>query len=118
MGTKPKTVNAEFLAKIWNIKNELASKVINQNTHLCIRGEDKDLSRLLSTNDRMLQYKRINSQFFTNTLFVTKKATSTRGNTGDQFFVSDKGYVAIYPMKRRVIFMIDCICFARRLVCL
>ena len=49
----------------------------------------------------MLRYKRINSQFFTDTLFVTKKGKSSKGNTCAQLFVSDKGYVAIYPMERK-----------------
>ena len=45
----------------------------------------------------MLRYKRINSQFFTDTFF----GKSTRGNTCAQLFVSDKGFVAIYPMKSK-----------------
>ena len=47
----------------------------------------------------MLRYKRINSQFFTDTFFVGGDATSTRGNKCAQIFVSDKGYVKVYPMK-------------------
>ena len=49
----------------------------------------------------MLRYKRINSQFFTDNLFVTKKGKSTRGNTCAQLFVSDKGFVAIYLMEKK-----------------
>ena len=49
----------------------------------------------------MLRYKRINSQFFTDTFFVTAKGKSTRGNTSAQIFVSDKGFVAIYPMQSK-----------------
>lgn len=49
----------------------------------------------------MLRYKRINSQFYTDTLFVTAKGKPSRGNTCAQLFVSDKGYVAIYPMKSK-----------------
>ena len=47
----------------------------------------------------MLRYRRIKSQFFTDTFFVTAKAKSTRGYTHMQIFVSDKGYVKVYPMK-------------------
>ena len=46
----------------------------------------------------MLKYKRIESQFFTDTFFVTASGVSTRGNNCDQIFVSGKGFVAIYPM--------------------
>ena len=56
------------------------------------------MARNFGTNDRMLRYKRIKSHFFTDTFFVTDKAKSTRGNTCMQLFVSDKGFVAVYPM--------------------
>ena len=47
----------------------------------------------------MLRYKRINSAFNTDTLFATDKAKSTRGNKCCQLIVSDKGFVAVYPME-------------------
>ena len=47
----------------------------------------------------MLRYKRINSTFYTDTMFATDKAKSTRGNKCCQLFVSDKGFVAVYPME-------------------
>ena len=43
--------------------------------------------------------------FFTDTFFVTSKGKSQRGNTCAQLFVSDKGYVAIYPMKSKSEFL-------------
>ena len=49
----------------------------------------------------MLSYCRIKSCFFTDTLFVTKAAKSIQGYTMIQLFVSDKGYLAIYPMRKR-----------------
>ena len=49
----------------------------------------------------MLRYKRINSHFFTDTMPVTKTAKSTRGNLYLQFFVSDKGYVAVYALEKK-----------------
>ena len=94
----PKGITSTHLSKIWKIKEDLAQRALDQTTHLYRQGMDNELSKRLSTNDRMLQYKRINSQFFTDTLFVTKEGKSTRGNTCAQLFVSDKGYVAIYPM--------------------
>ena len=47
----------------------------------------------------MLRYRRIKSQFFTDEVIVTAKVKSTRGYTHMQIFVSDKGYVKVYPMK-------------------
>ena len=47
----------------------------------------------------MLWYKRINSVFFSDTMNAHKNATSLRGYTCYQVFVSDKGYVVVYPMK-------------------
>ena len=101
IASKPHTITPQFLSKIWNIKSDLAARTLDQTTQLNRTGGDNDLSRQFSTNDRMLRYKRINSQFFTDTFFVTAKGKSTRGNTCAQLFVSDKGYVAIYPMKSK-----------------
>ena len=101
IGGKPKTVSADFLSKIWNINHDQAHKCLKQNTQLYRRGGHNDLSRHFSTNDRMLRYSRIDSQFYTDTFFVDKDASSTRGNKCAQLFVSDKGFVAIYPMKNK-----------------
>ena len=59
-------------------------------------------------NDRMLRYRRIKSNFFTDTMFVTKAAKSTRGYTMLQLFVLDKRYIALYPMERKNDFQ-DCL---------
>ena len=49
----------------------------------------------------MLRYKRINSQFFTDTLFVTTYWVSTRGNNLAQIFVINKGFMVIYAMESK-----------------
>ena len=97
----PKKPSASFISKIWNIKHDEADKALQQTTNLSRQGADNDLSRQNSTNDRMLRYKRIDSTFFTDTFFVTAKGKSTRSNTSAQIFVSDKGLVAIYPMRSK-----------------
>ena len=94
-------VSADFLAKIWHVKHEEAVKVLDQSTQLCRKGGNNTLSRHYDTNDRMLRYRRLNSMFFTDTFFVTKVGKSSRGNTCAQLFVSDKGYVQLYPMKSK-----------------
>jgi hypothetical protein len=48
-----------------------------------------------------VHYCHIKLYFYTDTLFVTGKAKSSCGNICAQLFVSDKGFVAIYPMKNQ-----------------
>ena len=88
----------EFLSKLWLVSEKLAKGAIESNTQLCRHNSDNVLSRQFSTNDRMLRYKRLQSAFFTDTMFATPKAKSKRGYTCCQVFVSDKGFVAVYPM--------------------
>ena len=71
--SSPTTISAESLSKIWNISKEQASQALKQNTHLYRQGADHDISRQLSTNDRMLRYRRIESKFYTDTFFATAK---------------------------------------------
>jgi len=97
--SKPTGVTKKFLSKIWKISEQLASSSIDSNTQLCRHNAENTLSRQFSTNDRMLRYRRIQSTIFSDTLFATPKAKSTRKNTCCQLFVSDKGFVAVYPMK-------------------
>ena len=97
--SKSKGADAKRLSQLWMINEELASGALDQNTQLARHSSDNLLSKQISTNDRMLRYKRINSVFFTDTMFAQPNAKSTRGNTCCQVFVSDKGFVAVYPMK-------------------
>ena len=57
--SRPTTISAEHLSKIWRIKPEVASKVIAQNSHLYPQRIDTELSKIFSTNDRMLRYKNL-----------------------------------------------------------
>jgi hypothetical protein len=93
-----KGVNHKVLAKLWCINDKQAKAVIDSSTQLNRQSADNTLSRNFSTNDRMLRYRRINSVFFTDTMFVTKQAKSLRGYIACQVFVSDKGFIAVYPM--------------------
>ena len=95
----PKGVSAETLTKVFRIDRDMARKTLELNTQLNRRDATSSLSRNFSTNDRMLRYKRLDSFFFTDTFYVTKRAKSKRGNLAMQLFVSDKGYVFVVPMK-------------------
>ena len=101
---KPSGPSASTLSKLWLVSEPLAKGALDQNTQLCRQSADNIMSRQFSTNDRMLQYRRIQSVFFTDTMFATPKAKSTQGYTCCQVFVSDKGFVAVYPMKSQAEF--------------
>lgn len=93
-----KDVTKEMLAKVWRISEDEARRTLEVTTQLNRQGADTSLSRRAGTNDRMLRYKRIQSMFFMDTFFVTKRAKSVRGFTMMQIFVSDKGFVKVYGM--------------------
>ena len=94
---KSRGITAEMLSKIWRIDHKMAEKTLQLTTQLNRVGADgSSLSRHFGTNDRNIRYRRIKSWFYTDTLFVTGKAKSTRGHSCMQLFVSDKGYVKVF----------------------
>ena len=96
---QPKGVTPELLSKIWMIPFKMAEDTLRVTSQLNRHGKNTSLARNLGTNNRILRYWQIKSQFFTDTFFVTAKVKYTRGYTHMQIFVSDKGYVKVYPMK-------------------
>ena len=96
---KPKGVTAEQLSKVWHIPYAAAEKTLKVTSQLHRGNVNSSLSRNLGTNDRMLRYKRIKSWFYTDTFFVTKAAKSTRNFRAMQLYVSDKGFLKVYPME-------------------
>ena len=97
---RSKGVTAEHLVKIWRIPYDDAARTLEVTTQWIRQDPDSSLSRNAGTNDRAVRYRRISSKFFTDTLFATKMAKSLRGNTCAQIFVSDKDFIALYPMKK------------------
>ena len=47
----------------------------------------------------MLQYKQIQTHFFLDTVQVTARAVSQKKNRYMPLFISDTGYMFVYPMK-------------------
>ena len=84
-------VSAENISKIFRISNEEAENTIAATSQLNHHDGNTSLSRNFITNDHMLRYRRLNSIYFTNIIFVTNKAKSACGNIGAQIYVSDKG---------------------------
>ena len=62
-------------------------------TQLIKQSPDSSLARSAGTNDRAVRYRKVRSEFFTDTMFATKKAKSLRGNTCCQVFVSDNDFL-------------------------
>ena len=62
----------------------------------------------------MLQYKRIQSVLFTDTL-VVKTTPSNCGNRYAQLYVSEKGFTTIYPMKSQYEFIDTLHCFCKEI---
>ena len=107
-------VSAERLAKLFSIAHDNAEWTLSVKAQRNRQSADSSLSHNFGMNDWMLQYRRISSTFFTDTLYVTAKARSTRGNTCTQVFVSDKDFVALYPMRDTKSFFSSLKVFARR----
>jgi hypothetical protein len=93
-------VTPEHISKIWRIPFDDAVKTLGATTQFIKQSADSSLSRNAGTNDRAVRYTRLNSTFFTDTMFATKPAKSLRGNTCCQVFFSDVDYMAVYPMKK------------------
>ena len=111
----PKGVSAETISKVFRVDHETAKNTLDANTQLNRRDSTSSLSRNFSTNDRMLRYRRLDSFFFTDTFYVTKKAKSKRGNLAMQLFVSDKGFVFVVPMKSESEFPLALKLFAKEI---
>ena len=62
--------------------------------------KDPTLDRNFSNNDRILRYRHLDTHFFTDTMFASRRLEpSVRGNTCMQIFVIDKVYLKVIPMK-------------------
>ncbi len=74
---RSKGVNAEHLAKVWCIPHDEATRTIQVTSQILRHDLDSSLSRNVGTNDRAVQYKKIKSCLFSDTLFVTGNAKSS-----------------------------------------
>ena len=91
-------VDAQHLSKVWRISYEDAKRTIDATTQYGTHTPNPVMKQNYTTNDRMLQYKRITQYFSMDTFFATKKGgTSSRGNTCCQLFVTDKGFIYVVP---------------------
>ena len=75
-----KGVMAETISKIWTIPHEMAEKTLCVTIQLNRQDENTSLAINLGTNDRMLRYRRIKSQFLL-TPFSSQARREARGAT-------------------------------------
>ena len=95
-------IDAKHLSKVWRISYEDAKCTIDATTQHGSHHPNPVMNQNYTTNDWMLQYRRINQYFFMDTFSATKKGgTSSRGNTCCQLFVTEKGFIYVVPMKRK-----------------
>jgi hypothetical protein len=96
-----KGVSAEHLAKVWCIPHDDAACTLDITTQPLCHDPDLSLSRNVGTNDWAVRYRKKKSYFFMDTLFVTGTAKNLQGNICARLFVSDRDFVAFYPMKKQ-----------------
>ena len=101
MATRGKGVTLERLLKIQSININTAKRIIDLTSQYVKHTESDHLKRKYLTKGRMLWYKRIRAHFFMDTFQVTAKAISEDDNRNMQLFVSDAGFMYIYPMKEK-----------------
>ncbi len=86
------------MSKVWCISEDDAKQTLDVTTQLIKQDANAFLARIFGTNDRSLEYWRIDSLFYTDT-FYSKKFVSKCSYLMMQLFVSDKGFVKVYGVK-------------------
>ena len=88
------------LAKRWNIGLETAKKTLLRTTQRALRTSPNPLlSQQYSTNDRMLRYRRLPVDLFTDTFEAG--IVSHRGNKYAQVYAHRNTWCKAYPMTRK-----------------
>ena len=85
----------------WRIRKEEATATVLATTQRLFKSIlEPTLNRRYKTNDRMLQYFRIQTDKFVDTYFASKKlGPSMRGFIGSQLFVTYFGWCKVEPME-------------------
>jgi hypothetical protein len=93
---KSKGVNAEHLDEVWSIPHDDAARTLMVRTQSLRHDPDLSPSRNVGANNQAVRYRKIQSYFFSDTLFVTGPAKSLRGNICAQLF-SGQRFCCIIP---------------------
>ena len=99
---KTRGVDHKHLSKICRISHEDAQRTIDVTTQTSTRTDDPTLSWNYSTNDRMLRYKRIKDfSPWIHSLQPRKVGNHHEAILAVNFFVTDKGFIYVVPMKKK-----------------
>ncbi len=93
-------VNAEALAKLWNIGVDTAKKTIQYTTQKGIRSTLHPIERRFCTKQAQLRYRQLagrHGSFYTDTFF--SKVPSLNNFKMAQIYVNDLSFTKVYPMK-------------------
>ena len=97
--TRDKPISAETLARNWGIGLDAARRTSAATTQRGVRYITPTMSKRFRTNDRMLRYKRLRVDMFTDTMFANIR--SKRGNKCAQVYCTNFGWSRVYPMKKK-----------------
>ena len=94
-------VNHEEVQDRWGIHPSVAKNTIERTTQRGVRIScpHPSLAKRMRTNDRMLQYRRLPCNVFSDTLI--SGIVSKKGNKYAQIFATDFGWARAYPMKKK-----------------
>jgi hypothetical protein len=84
------------MASKWGVSLEKATRTLQATTQRSVRSALDPLHRRFQTKQQQFRYNRLNSQFYSDTMFSGTKSLS--GNTGAQVFVNDLGFSMVVPM--------------------
>ena len=95
------TIKPQDLSTLWNIELETAKRTLKVTTRLCPRdGENITLNRRYAYHDRMLRYRHLPINVFTDTMFASKRAGKLyRNYRCVQMYASEFGWVRADLMK-------------------
>ena len=97
---KPPRVDFMALSKRWGISPHKAKRTLTKTTQRGVRRSlTPELTRRFPTNDRMLRYRRLPHNCFTDTLI--SGTVSKQGNKYAQAYCTSFGWSRAFPMKRK-----------------
>ena len=93
--TRHSIVSPEELSRKWRVGNNTARETLKATTQRGIRTAVHPLTRRYRTDHFLLRYRRLNTQFYSDTVFATTK--SLKGNKCAQVFTA-KDFIRVHPM--------------------
>ena len=89
------------LSKAWNVSDKVARRTIACTTRLCPRNTlDISLNRRYAANDRMLRYRHLPINMYSDTMYASQQVgKSVRNKSCAQVFATDFGWVEAYTME-------------------